>query len=143
MRAHRIGIPRQSAWVALLLLSASAIATARAASCGDLATQAEMNRCANADFKTADAALNDVYGQIVARLKDDPDAKTLLVAAQRAWLGFRDAECAFASSKTAGGSIHPFIVTECKAFLTNQRTKQLRANLSCQEGDLSCPVPSP
>ena len=49
-------------------------------------------------YKKADAELNVLYRQITARLKDDKATTELLVAAQRAWVAFRDAECAFSAS---------------------------------------------
>jgi len=65
---------------------------------------------AEAAFKRSDKKLNELYRQIEGRLKDDADTKKLLVAAQRAWVGFRDAECTFATSESAGGSVYPTLV---------------------------------
>lgn len=110
--------------------------------CGDASTQAAMNDCAAAAFRKTDAALNAAYRQIMARLKDDEDAKRQLTAAQRAWITFRDAECSFAASKTAGGSINGMVVTSCRDELTAQRIVRLQTYLHCQEGDASCPVPA-
>jgi uncharacterized protein YecT (DUF1311 family) len=105
-----------------------------------------MNRCADKSFQQADSELNALYRQITNRLKGDGDAaETLkaLVAAQRAWVAFRDAECAFVGSGTIGGSVHPMIVASCRAGLTEKRIADFKAFLKCQEGDLSCPVPAP
>jgi uncharacterized protein YecT (DUF1311 family) len=71
---------------------------------------------------------------------EDAGTKKLLVAAQRAWVGFRDVECTFATSGAAGGSVNPMLVASCKDDLTQSRVKQFEANLKCEEGDLSCPV---
>jgi uncharacterized protein YecT (DUF1311 family) len=74
---------------------------------------------------------------------EDADGKKALAAlttAQRAWLAFRDAECAFVGSRTAGGSISATIVASCLAGLTDKRTDALKAYMDCPEGDLSCPV---
>jgi uncharacterized protein YecT (DUF1311 family) len=101
-----------------------------------------MNECAAAAFQKSDAALNTVYKQIIGRLKDDEAARKLLTISQRDWLAYRDAECAFASSKTEGGSVNGMIVTYCRDDLTMQRVKQLQTYLKCQEGDMSCPVPA-
>lgn len=48
--------------------------------------------------KTVDALLNRVYGQIVAGLKrqeeeHDDDTLKLLIASQRAWARYREADC--------------------------------------------------
>ncbi|MEQ1938996.1 lysozyme inhibitor LprI family protein [Mesorhizobium sp. CN5-321] len=95
-----------------------------------------------ADFQKADKALNSTFRQVQSRLSDDSGGKARLVKAQRAWIAFRDAECTFQSSGEDGGSAAPLVVASCKAELTTQRTKQLKAYLNCQEGDLACPVPA-
>jgi uncharacterized protein YecT (DUF1311 family) len=122
---------------AWLLLSGSAFA----AECEDQ-TQTGLNRCADAAYQKADAALNGVYNEITRRLKGDSATKQLLTAAQKAWLGFRDAECTFANAANAGGSIYPMVHAECLERLTKARTGDLRAYLKCGEGDLGCPVPN-
>lgn len=129
--------------LALLLLAASA-GNAAAGDCSAAETQTEMNLCAGAAFDAADAELNALYKQISARLKSDAATTRLLVATQRAWIAFRDAECDFAASSVAGGSIAPMIRAECLTSLTEARNATFRTYLSCEEGDLSCPVrPAP
>jgi len=95
-----------------------------------------------AAFKRSDKRLNELYKQIEGRLKDDADTKKLLVAAQRAWVGFRDAECTFSTSGSADGSAYSVLIASCKDTLTQSRIKQFEAYLKCEEGDLSCPVPA-
>jgi len=124
-----------------ILIAAPAFAHAQQ-DCGDLASQAEMNICADHAFKKSDAELNAAYKQIEGRLSDDPASKKLLVASQRAWVAFRDAECTFASSGVAGGSMQPFIQSSCLEDLTKKRVTDLKGYLSCEEGDTSCPVPA-
>ena len=65
-----------------------------------------MTVCYDGVLKEADKKLNAVYREIRSRLGDDPDARKLLVAAERAWIGFRDAECAFSASGVEGGSVY-------------------------------------
>jgi uncharacterized protein YecT (DUF1311 family) len=113
----------------------------RAADCSAAETQADMTSCAAEDYKDADAELNTVYKQVADRLKAVPDSSKLLVAAQRAWIAFRDSECSFASSAVAGGSLQPMINATCMAGLTRARTEELKNYLNCPEGDTSCPVP--
>jgi uncharacterized protein YecT (DUF1311 family) len=95
-----------------------------------------------ADLAKADQTLNAAFKQIEHRLSDDANGKQRLIKAQRAWIAFRDAECTFQSSGDDGGSAAPMIIASCRTNLTVERTKQLKAYLNCQEGDLSCPVPS-
>lgn len=109
--------------------------------CANASDQATMNQCAGQDFKAADKELNTVYQQISGRLKDNPDGKKLLVSAQRAWLGFRDAECKFSSSGVTGGSVYPWVYSSCLTGVTKVRVEALKQYLKCEEGDMSCPVP--
>lgn len=130
-----------------LLLAACILATfllaqaAHAEDCANATTQAAMNSCAASAFTKADAALNATYAQVTSRLAHAPDTKRSLVAAQRAWLAFRDAECTFETASTVDGSIHPMLVSICRTGLTQAREKSFRAMLHCAEGDLSCPIP--
>lgn len=109
--------------------------------CANASDQATMNQCASQENKAADKELNAVYQQITARLKDNPESKKLLVSAQKAWIGFRDAECKFSASGVDGGSVYPLILNNCIAGVTKLRTEALKQYLKCEEGDMSCPVP--
>ncbi|WJK08170.1 lysozyme inhibitor LprI family protein [Pseudomonas fluorescens] len=112
-----------------------------AVDCANASDQATMNQCAAQENKAADKELNTVYQQITARLKDNPDGKKLLVSAQRAWIGFRDAECKFSASGVKGGSMYPMIHSSCITRVTKDRTEALKQYLKCEEGDVGCPVP--
>ena len=104
--------------------------------------QADLNECYSKAYKQSDTELNAVYRQITARLKDDPAAAKLLVTAQKAWVAFRDAECSFSTSASAGGSAYPMMQSICLDGLTVSRVKDLKSYLTCEEGDMSCPVPT-
>jgi uncharacterized protein YecT (DUF1311 family) len=99
----------------LLAFTASifSFSAARAACPGD--TQMEMNACAASDYSRADEELNAVWRKL-------PKSKELL-AAQRAWIAYRDAECSFRRAQFEGGSIAPLIYATCLSELTRQRTK--------------------
>ena len=99
-------------------------------------SQQMMNICAGEDFQAADAKLNQAYKDLVGR--NDDNSRKLLQVAQRAWIAFRDAECAYTTAGSEGGSIHPMEVSQCLTNLTEQRTKQLTSSANCQEGDASC-----
>ena len=92
--------------------------------------------------KKADAELNALYRQITARLKDDQATTKLLVAAQRAWVAFRDAECDFSASGVSGGGALGMILAICLDRLTSKRIDDFKNYLKCQEGALDCPVPA-
>jgi uncharacterized protein YecT (DUF1311 family) len=110
--------------------------------CGDLTDQTAMNVCSQKAFEKSDGELNKLYKQIQTRLKDDADTTKLLVTAQRAWIAFRDGECSFSSSMVAQGTVYPFVQNSCLDGLTQNRIKDLNGYLSCEEGDMSCPVPA-
>jgi len=126
----------------LIFASLWAAPAALAYECQDQ-TQRGLDICADANFQKADAALNASYKEIVRRLKDDAPTTKLLVTAQKAWLAYRDAECAFSSSANSGGSIYPMVFSICLEEVTQQRTKELGVFLKCGDGDTGCPVPAP
>ena len=99
-----------------------------------------LDRCAGADFEQANAQLNQRYRQIMARLQAEPAQAQSLKMAQRAWLTFRDADCAFRSSGVAGGSLYPMVVTLCRTQMTRARIQTFDSWLHCPEGDTGCPV---
>lgn len=118
------------------------ISTAYADDCESPETQAMMNECASLAFKKSDSELNAAYKQIRARLNSDGNTRKMLTAAQRAWVTYRDAECAFLASGVAGGSVYPSVYADCLDSLTTRRIDDFQAYLTCKEGDLSCPVPA-
>ncbi|MAC77179.1 MAG: urease [Rhodobacteraceae bacterium] len=96
--------------------------TAQAACPGD--TQIELNECAAADYKTADAELNAVWKRAKAyydRIGHGGD----LLDAQRKWLAFRDATCQVEIMPYDGGSIQPLIYSSCLTRTTRHRTEDL------------------
>ena len=105
-------------------------------------SQAELNDCYGNVYKKPDAELNVLYQQITDRLKDDKATTTLLVAAQRAWIAFRDAECGFSASGVSGGTAYGVILAICLDRLTAKRIDDLKNYLNCPEGELDCPVPA-
>ena len=130
---------RETATIVLLTVLYSG--SVAASPCADQ-TQRGLDACAGAARDKADAALNGAYKQIVGRLADNPGKTKRLIEAEKAWIAFRHAECAFANSDTEGGSIHSMEVTLCEEKLTNIRAQQLRSYLKCGEGDMECPVPT-
>ncbi|MEO5756910.1 MAG: lysozyme inhibitor LprI family protein [Mesorhizobium sp.] len=119
----------------LVVLAGVSVARAQECDRGD-DSQQMMNICAGEDYAAADARLNRAYQDLIGA--DDADGRKLLQAAQRAWIAFRDAECAHSSAASAGGSIHSMEVSQCLTRLTDDRVKQLAAAANCQEGDASC-----
>lgn len=85
-------------------------------------TQAEMNRCADQQYRKQDQRLNAVYKKL--------DKTPELVRAQRAWIAFRDAECEWAVAEYEGGSIVPMAYSYCLAGMTEERVKTLERVLN-------------
>jgi uncharacterized protein YecT (DUF1311 family) len=125
-----------------VLMAIAPVAVALAQDCVNATSQTVMNMCADQAYRKTDAELNALYSQITDRLKHDKGATRLLINAQKAWLAFRDAECTFSTSASAQGSVYPMLVAQCRDGLTSKRIDELKTYLRCEEGDLSCPVPS-
>ncbi len=134
-----------NARIGILLAAAGtfmASAAVAAPDCENAEDQATLNECADLYYKAADAELNKTYKAITARLGILPDTKAALVKAQRAWIAFLDAECAFEASAVLEGSAYPMTLSNCLAGVTQERVSALDVFLNCDETDLSCPVPS-
>ena len=95
--------------------------------CDDPQSQAEMNICADKEFRTADAALNRVYNQLSAKLDEGERAK--LKEVELAWLKYRDAECEFEASFYERGSMQPLIYSTCLTHITKTRTADIRTQI--------------
>ena len=93
--------------------------------CDSPQTQAEMNVCAAQTFLRSDQRLNVAYNKLMKTV--DPHRRPKLRAAQRAWLAYRDAQCAFEGSESEGGTMQPMLVSGCKSELTDARIEQLAA----------------
>ncbi|WP_249126422.1 lysozyme inhibitor LprI family protein [Aeromonas popoffii] len=110
---------------AFLLLAVSTVQASD--DCKEPMTQAAMNICAMQDYTKADAELNAAYKKLVAAL--DKEQLGRLKTAQRAWITFRDAQCRYEAGVYEGGSIAPLVHSSCLTKLTEQRTKDLIAQL--------------
>jgi len=126
---------RTSLFFAAALLSAPALAD----DCASASTQTELNSCTATQYQAADKKLNDTYSTAMKRA--DAPQRELLKKAQQAWITMRDADCAFISSATEGGSVQPMINNQCLHDKTVEREAWLASLLQCEEGDLSCPLP--
>ena len=124
-------------WLAVMIILVAVPAHAdEALDCKDPKDQSSMTQCAAQDFETADQALNQIWPKLKAdaEASDRDTGKTeyadALLASQRAWLSFRDAECAWQAMEMHGGSGEPMLLYGCQARLTQQRIKQLQTGAS-------------
>ncbi|MBW4426632.1 MAG: lysozyme inhibitor LprI family protein [Nostoc desertorum CM1-VF14] len=92
--------------------------------CNNPQTQTAINQCANLSYQNADKKLNQVYQQLLPTLKTSRKQK--LIAAQLAWIKFRDTNCEFEKSKYEGGSIASSVYSGCLENTTKLRTQELQ-----------------
>ena len=81
-----------------------------------------MVECIDAEIKRQDVRLNKAYKALVADL--NPERKKQLLEAQRAWLKFRDTNCAFYFDPE-GGTIARVQAVDCLMTMTASRAKEL------------------
>lgn len=96
--------------------------------------QRTMNLCAQQRYDKADAALNRTYNR---SLKAQPDeaAQQRLREAQRAWISYRDKDCAVeAGPRETSGSIWPLQYYGCLERHTMRRTMELQQQACGIEG---------
>lgn len=105
--------------------------------CDNAETQFEMNHCSGLEFEAADKALNKTWSEIRAAVKTidennkeyapyEPSAADNLLKAQRAWIDYRDGQCAAEAAQYAGGTIQPLIRSTCLTTMTKKRTEELQ-----------------
>ncbi len=111
--------------------------------CGDLHTQGEMNDCAAAEAKRADAVLNATYKELLSKVKGNKTATQKVIAAENAWIVFRDAELAAEWPVAEGenpnflyGSVHPLCYFNEFATMTRERVETLKNLMRNEEGDV-------
>lgn len=109
------------------LLASGSIDVTKAAECPGTST-VEMRECADKDLTEANRKLNETYTKLQAKVKDD-DWKRLQEA-QRAWIAFRDKECAYRVGRQEG-TLWPVLNLRCLAEVTDSRAQELEKELSC------------
>lgn len=88
----------------------------------------EINYCAEESYKAADRRLNQVYQQLTSKVSGEE--KRQLIAAQRAWIGFRDRNCIFENYNSQNGTGYLAYFNECLERMTKQRTADLERYIS-------------
>ena len=83
-----------------------------------------MNQCAGATLRAADRDLNRRY-QAAMQSAPDVEARAKLLAAQQAWIPYRDARCAWEADAVRGGSIAPLLQLSCLEAMTGIRALEL------------------
>lgn len=103
-------------------------------------TQLQMNTAACNEMNNADATLNQVYKNVLAKYKDDELFTNKFIAAQKKWMEFRDAyvdSMYIPENRDSYGSV--FSMCQCNFLenIINDRVKQLQVWLNgIEEGDV-------
>ena len=128
--------------IALILLMVSMATWAQTAdsktapNCKAPSTQKAMNDCAYEDFLAANTGYADSNRSVSSGLQGKQ--RDLFKRAQKSWIAYRTATCAFESSAVQGGSAQPMVNWQCAARMTRARVVELNAIGNCREGDLAC-----
>jgi len=104
-----------------------------------------MASCVRAEAAFWDERLNAEWRRLIARVKEadlqseeyEPDfavREDRLRAAQRAWIGFRDAQCAYDYAVFGAGSLRQLMYPSCLSDLTMKRLTDLIAMRMQYEG---------
>lgn len=124
-------------FIALPVAAAQAVADER--SCADPMDQQTMTACAVLDFERAAEELDRQFERTLADMAATdreieagggagdamPTYAEALQESQRAWLAYRDAQCAFEGYEMRGGSGERMVVAHCLASLTRARAESL------------------
>lgn len=122
-----------AATVTVALAQASAATPVLAAQNCDQ-NQQTMNACAQQRYAKADESLNRIYRRNMKR-QSDTAAQQALREAQRAWIVYRDKDCAVeAGPRETSGSIWPLQYYGCMERHTVRRTEDLRQQACGMEG---------
>ena len=102
--------------------------------CEEPQDQSTMTLCAGLDYDEADKELNKLWPSIKSAAEESDKGASAedggylkaLMASQKAWIAFRDAECTWEGFVSHGGTMEPMLVNGCLARLTQERIKQLK-----------------
>jgi uncharacterized protein YecT (DUF1311 family) len=89
-------------------------------------TTLAISQCMMAENTAWDDLLNREYKKTRSQMSDQPGLADTLLAAQRAWIAFRDAECTLAYDRYGGGSMRVIAAADCQMRQTARRTFELR-----------------
>lgn len=114
--------------ILLWLYSSAALAV----DCENAVTTIAINECASQEQKAVEAQLNAAYRRAIQVLEQPDteterysDSKRALIAAQRAWIQFREADCTAVFTRHASGTIRTAMFLGCLQHHAEQRIKDL------------------
>jgi len=89
--------------------------------CGEKTSTPDVVECVQAKTSVADQRLNAAYKALLARI--EAAQRQPLLAAQRVWVQYRDANCGF--YRVQDGSIRQVQAAECIRSMTEDRAREL------------------
>lgn len=104
--------------------------------CSGLSSNVEIGQCTADAYKKADQELNDLWPKVLAAIDSEgdimpPDAlhtwKATVIAAQKAWITFKESDCAAVEYEWWGGSGAGIAETTCFYSHTADRVADLKA----------------
>lgn len=122
----------------LILMTWSGSAVAEGP-CDNVEHPALLKSCEAEQHEKLEAELTRVYREYKASLPED--GVKLLVRSQRAWIGFREANCALVSGDEGKGSIGRLAGVLCLNSMDSDRIRELRFFMACTSNDVDCPYP--
>jgi uncharacterized protein YecT (DUF1311 family) len=129
----------EAAWILFAALFFSLNPMAQATDipgCRDIHTSQQVDECEAARYKLSDNELNTAYRALLIRIEESyepapelgAELKHLVRTSQRAWINFRDANCAVEAFEIEKGtSAYTTTVNACRARMTRARTLELRS----------------
>ena len=106
------------------------------ADCKTPETQKAINECAYDDFLAANAGYAESNKLVMDSLQGK--SRDLFRRAQKSWIAYRTASCAFESSAAHGGSAQGMVNWQCAARMTRARVAEMNVMGNCLEGDVAC-----
>ena len=98
--------------------------TEESVDCRNQVTGWDLRICAALDSRRANQLLDGMLGKM--HFKDDSTRAELFAKAQSRWLAYRAAHCDRMGMEYEGGSLQPFIESDCFAELTWSRIEELK-----------------
>lgn len=96
--------------------------------CENPGSNVEYKECAHQAYQAADLRLNQVYQQVISRVKGEERQR--LIEAEKTWILFRDQHCDFQVYRNRGGTGYSGFLSNCLEQITKERTAQLESYLS-------------
>ncbi|WP_081933662.1 lysozyme inhibitor LprI family protein [Massilia sp. 9096] len=107
----------------------TASGSAFALDCRNAYSTIDLNECAQVEQKAMEDKLNATYAHTMQALgsADAAALKQKVIVAQRAWIKFREADCAAEEARWAGGTAAAQMFLGCMRQRAEQRIKDLES----------------